>query len=61
MATMFLKKNRIKYTEINVELDLKAARYVINKTKQRGIPVIEIGNTMIVGYDEKEMKKALGI
>ena len=32
---------------------------MIEKSGQMGVPVIEIGDTIIVGFDKDSMKKAL--
>ena len=32
-----------------------------NKTKQSGIPVVDINGEVIIGYNEPVMRKALGI
>ncbi len=57
----FLKQNKIKYSEIDVSSDQKAAQEIVRKSGQMGVPVIEIGDRIIVGFDEQELKKALKI
>jgi glutaredoxin-like YruB-family protein len=59
MAEEYFKKNNIKYEEINVEKDPKAAEEMIEKSGQRGVPVIEIDGKIIVGFDRKEIEQAL--
>ena len=55
----FLKENKIKFTDINVASDKKAAKEMIKKSGQMGVPVIEIDKQLIVGFDEEKLKKAL--
>ncbi|MBD3155327.1 MAG: NrdH-redoxin, partial [Candidatus Aenigmarchaeota archaeon] len=50
-----------KYEYIDVGKDREAAMKMIEKTGQRGVPVIEIDGEFIVGFDEKKIKKKLGI
>ena len=58
-ATDFLKENNIPYEDINVAADQKAAQDMIEKSGQMGVPVIEIDDKIIVGFDKNAMKKAL--
>ncbi len=57
----FLKKHKIKFKDVNIEKDEKYVKYIIEKSGQQGVPVIEIDDKVIVGFDEKELKKALKI
>ena len=61
MAKKFLMEHNVAYTEINVAADTKAAQEIIEKTGQMGVPVLEIGGKLIVGFDVDEIKDALGI
>ncbi len=61
MAKKFLKEHNVAYTEVNVAADTKAAQEMIDKTGQMGVPVLEIGKKLIVGFDIDEIKAALGI
>ena len=55
----FLQENKIKFTDINVEEDQKARKDMIKKSGQLGVPVIDINDKIIVGFDETAIKKAL--
>ena len=57
----FLSANKIRYSEKDVGNDTKAAREMIKKSGQTGVPVIEIGNEIIVGFNERRLKKILGV
>ncbi|MEM4263615.1 MAG: glutaredoxin domain-containing protein, partial [Candidatus Woesearchaeota archaeon] len=57
----FLEKYNIKYIEKDVSKNHNAAQELMNKSGQAGVPVVIIGDTVIVGYDEEAMKKALKI
>ncbi len=60
-AKEFFKENKVPYTEVNVENDPKAAEEMIEKSGQMGVPVIDIGGKIIVGFDLEAIKKALGL
>ena len=53
MAKAFLEKNHIAYEEKNVAIDADACDRMIQKSGQLGVPVIHIGDTVLVGFQEK--------
>lgn len=55
----WMKEKKIKYTEYNVVENKKARERMIEKSGQMGVPVLEIGDKIIVGYDPKGIEKAL--
>lgn len=57
----FLKEHKIKFEEINVAENKEEAEKMVEKSGQMSVPVIEVGNTIIVGFDRDALKKALGI
>lgn len=61
MAKEYLEKNKIKFQDINVEEDEAAAREMIQKSHQMGVPVLDISGTIIVGFDKSGINKALGL
>lgn len=58
-AKDWMKKKKIKYTEYDVAKNGKARKRIIEKSGQMGVPIIEIGTEIIVGYDPKAIEKAL--
>jgi glutaredoxin-like YruB-family protein len=61
LAKQFLTEHKIEFKDIDVSADSKAAEEMIKKTGQMGVPVIEIGDETIIGFDEKKLRKALKI
>ena len=57
----FLKEHEIKFKEVNVGEDAKAAEQMVEKTGQQGVPVIEIDDQFVVGYNVPELKRLLKI
>lgn len=60
-AKEFLKKNNIKFEDINVAGDQKAAMEMIEKSGQSGVPVLDINGTIIIGFDRNAIKRVLKI
>lgn len=61
VAKQFLKENNIPYEEYDVSQNSEKAQEMINKTNQRGVPVIDIDGKLIIGFDKEALKKALGL
>ncbi len=61
MAKNFFKANSVAFTEHNVASDLAKRKEMIDKTGQMGVPVIDTGTEVIVGFDEDRIKASLGI
>lgn len=61
MAKKFLKDNKIPFRELNVAEDEKARDDMVKKSGQMGVPVLDINSTIIVGFDQEAIKKALKI
>lgn len=61
LAKDFFKSNGVNYVEHNVATDLEKRREMIDKTGQMGVPVIEIGKNLVIGFDEATIKNSLGI
>jgi glutaredoxin 3 len=58
-AKAYLDSKKVIYTDINVDKDQNAARELVEKTGQAGIPVIYIGDEMILGFDRPRIDSAL--
>jgi glutaredoxin 3 len=58
-AKRYFRENRVPFKEINVEKDPQAARDLVKKTGQTGVPVIKIGGSWIVGFDRDRIEKEL--
>ena len=55
----FLKSKNVKFENIDVGVDQKAAEEMVEKSGQMGVPVTEINGKIIVGYDKEAIEKAL--
>jgi glutaredoxin-like YruB-family protein len=57
----FLQNNGIVFEDIDVSKDEKAKDYMIEKSGQMGVPVVEIEEEMIIGFDREKITKLLNI
>ena len=61
MTKDFLKEKSISYTDFDVARDLGKRQEMIQKSGQMGVPVIFIGNEMIIGFDKERIASTLGV
>lgn len=57
----YLKGKNIGFKELNVGEDREAAMEMIKKSGQRGVPVIDIDGKIIIGFDQEEIDRVLGL
>ena len=60
MAKDYFKANNFAYTEHNVAEDEAALQDMFKKSGQMGVPVIDIGGEIFVGFNKPEIVRALG-
>jgi glutaredoxin-like YruB-family protein len=61
VAKEYFKENNLSYTEYNVASDAERRAEMIKKSGQLGVPVIVIGNDIVVGFNQEKVKNLLGI
>ncbi|HFE64273.1 NrdH-redoxin [candidate division KSB1 bacterium 4484_188] len=60
-AKRYFIEKRIKFREVDVSRDQRAAKDMMRRTGQMGVPVILINNRPIVGFDKPKINRMLGI
>jgi alkyl hydroperoxide reductase subunit F len=60
MAKAFLDKHGVPYENIDVGSDSRAAEKMIELSGQRGVPVIVVGDEVIVGFDSQRLNELFG-
>jgi len=61
MAKEFFKTNNIAYTEHDVAGDAEKRQEMMDKSGQMGVPVIVIGDELIVGFNKPKIAELLGV
>jgi len=61
MAKNFFKENNVAYTEHNVASDLEKRKEMMEKSGQMGVPVIIIGQELVVGFNQPKIAKLLNL
>lgn len=58
-AKDYLKSINVDFVDVDVSKDREAAMEMVRKTRQMGVPVVQIGSTYIVGFDKAAIDEAL--
>ncbi len=60
-AKRYFREKNIRFTDVDVSRDQSAARDMMRRTGQMGVPVILINNKAIVGFDRPKINQMLNI
>ena len=60
-AKEFFKENNISYEEYDVASDAEKREEMIQKSGQMSVPVIFVGDEMVIGFNKDKLSKLLGI
>ncbi len=61
MAKDFFNENKIEYTDYNVADDTEKRQEMREITGQMGVPVIMIGENVVIGFDEPKIRELLNL
>ena len=61
LAKDFFKENNIPFTDYNVASDTAKRQEMLEKSGQMGVPVILIGNELVVGFNKPKISELLGL
>lgn len=61
VAKDFLKANNIEFEEKDIAVDEVARNEIVRKTGRMGVPVLDIDGTVIIGFDQEAISKALNL
>ena len=60
-AKRYFREKGIKFKDVDVSRDSIAARDMVRRSGQQGVPVIDIGGKIIVGFDRPNINRLLDI
>ena len=60
-AKHYFRQKGIRFTDVDVSRDPAAARDMVRRSGQQGVPVIDIGGRLIIGFDRPKINQLLGI
>ncbi len=59
VAKKYLTSKNVKFEEVDVSKNREAAYEMVKKSGQRGVPVIDINGSIIVGFDQATIDKLI--
>lgn len=59
MAKTFFTQHKVTFTEKDVAVDVPAREEMIAKSGQLGVPVIDVGGNIVVGFDKGKLVELL--
>ena len=60
MAKDYFNTHNVEFTDYDVASDADKRQEMVEMTGQMGVPVIKIGDDVIVGFDEAKITELLG-
>ena len=57
----YLRQHKIKFKDVDISRDERAARDVVRRTGQMGVPVVDIGGKIVIGFDRPKIDRLLGL
>ena len=61
LAKAFFNDNNIAYTEHDVQADPAKGQEMVQRTGQRSVPMIFVGEELVMGFDEAKIRELLGM
>ncbi|MEW6179797.1 MAG: glutaredoxin domain-containing protein [Chloroflexota bacterium] len=61
MTKKYLREKGVRFKEVDVSRDSAAARDMVRRSGQMGVPVLDIGGKIVVGFDRSKINQYLGI
>ncbi|GAB4533465.1 MAG: glutaredoxin family protein [Anaerolineales bacterium] len=61
MAKRYLREHSVPFKDVDVSRDAAAARDMVRRSRQQGVPVLDIGGKIVVGFDRPKIDKLLGL
>ena len=61
MAKKYFRQQGVRFRDVDVSRDPAAARDLVRRSGQTGVPVIDIGGKIIVGFDKPKINQLLGL
>ncbi|GAP07950.1 MAG TPA: NrdH-redoxin [Anaerolinea thermolimosa] len=57
----YLREKGVRFKEVDVSRDPAAARDMVRRSGQMGVPVLDIGGKIVVGFDRPKIDRFLGL
>lgn len=58
-AKEFFRENNVKFEDVDVSRNVDAAREMVKKSGQMGVPVIDANGEVIIGFNEPKLRQII--
>lgn len=59
LTKRYLQSQGVQYREVDVSADEDAAKDLVLRTGQFGVPVIDVGGDLVIGFDRRRLEELL--
>lgn len=60
VAKNYLASKKVSFEDVDVSRNREAAIEMVQKSGQRGVPVLDINGSIVVGFDQAMIERLLG-
>jgi len=60
-AKQYFRQKQVPFRDVDVSRDQAAARDMVKRSGQQGVPQILIGNKVVIGFDRPKIDRLLGL
>jgi glutaredoxin 3 len=60
-AKQYFRQKQVPFRDVDVSKDQAAARDMVRRSGQQGVPQILIGNQVVIGFDRPKIDRLLGL
>jgi len=60
-AKRYLRQHGVRFTEVDVSRDTRAARDMVRRSGRQGVPQLDIGGRMVVGFNRAKIDRLLDL
>ncbi len=60
-AKRYFREKGVHFRDVDVSRDTAAARDMLRRSGQSGVPVIDIGGKIVIGFDRPKIDRYLGL
>jgi glutaredoxin 3 len=60
-AKRYLRERGVRFRDVDVSKDPQAARDMVRRSGQQGVPVIQVGSKVVVGFNRAEVDRLLDL
>lgn len=60
-AKKYLQQHGVPFEDEDVSRNVIAAQYMVQRSGQQGVPVIQVGKEIVIGFDRARLDTLLGL